>query len=181
MADETTGQNTPDEAANNTGSGDEKPSPGTQTANSEEKPKTFTQAEVDRIVSRRLKEEKDRQEKDRKQAEMTEAERLKAENAELRRTVQLREAKDEVVAAARKAGMKATASEDRLWRLIKDEVELDEKTGRVTNLRDLIATAKELDDDLFPKRPGSADGGKNGDSPVGQSMNDMIRRAAGRV
>jgi hypothetical protein len=179
MADENTGQTTPDAAVNNTGSADDKPS-GTQTETTEVKPKTYSESEVNRIVQKRLKEAEDRQKKEREQADLTEAERLKAENAELRRAGQLRDAKEDVVAAARKAGMKATASADRLWRLIKDDVELDEKTGKVTNLKDLVATAKELDEDLFPKRPGGGDGGQGNGSPVGTSMNDMIRRSAGR-
>lgn len=180
MADENTGQTTPDAAVNNTGSANDKPSSGTQTETTEDKSKTFTQADVDRIVKQRLKDAEKRQEKEREQANLSETERLKNENAELKRQGHLRDAKEDIVAAARKAGMKAAASVDRLWRLIKDDVELDEK-GKVTNLKELVAAAKELDEDLFPKRPGTADGpqGNNG-TPVSQSMNDLIRRSAGR-
>jgi hypothetical protein len=180
MADEITGQTTPDAAVNNTGSADDKPSSGTQTETTEDKSKSFTQADVDRIVKQRLKEAEKRQEKEREQADLTEVERLKTQNAELLRQGHLRDAKEDVVAAALKAGMKATASVERLWRLIKDDVELDEKTGRVTNVREIVAAAKELDEDLFPKRPGGGDGGQGNGSPVGTSMNDMIRRSAGR-
>jgi hypothetical protein len=183
MADENTGQPTPDAAVNNTGSADDKPSSGTQTGNTEDEPKTLTQSEFNRALQKRLKDEKDRQDKERKQADLTEIEKAKAAEAkaaELQRKLDLRDAKEEVVAAARKAGMKATASNDRLWRLVKDDIELDEKTGKATNVKDLVVLAKELDEDLFPKRPGGGDGGQGNGSPVGTSMNDMIRRSAGR-
>ena len=178
-----TDQTTSAETAKNTGSEaakKEEPS-GTQAGTAEEKlPKTFTQAEVDRLIGRAKKDQKESFEKQIKQAEQSETERLKAEKAELETKLRSRDAEDSILAAATKAGAANPKAVVRLAHSI--GIEFDDK-GKVSNLKDLIDEAKEIAPEFFPKRPGKADGAEgtaNGSASVGQSMNYWIRQAAGR-
>ncbi len=176
----TTEQPTSAETDKNTGSAgatqQQEPS-GTQAGTTEDKPKTFTQADIDRAAVAARRDEKARLEKQIKQAELSEAEKLKAENAELQTKLRSRDAEDSIVAACGKDCVNPKAVV-RLAHSIGLEFDKD---GKLTNLKDLIAEAKDIAPELFPKRPGPANGGDgNGTSPVGQSMNDVIRQAAGR-
>lgn len=66
-----------------------------------------------------------------------------------------------------------------LLRLIRSDYEFDDD-GKVTNLKELIAEAKRDAPELFGAPASSVDAGAGGNGAVGASMNDLIRRAAGR-
>lgn len=142
-----------------------------------ETPKTFTQDDIDRLIGRTKKELKAEYEKQISQAKLSEEERAKAENDTLRKQLRERDAKDAVVTAAQKAG--ATANPQAVYRLIKDDLEFD-KDGKVTNLEEALAEAKSIAPELFKAVRGTANGGEGNEGRAGNSMNSIIRRAAGR-
>lgn len=183
MPEEATAEQTTSDATDkNTGSAaqsKEEPS-GTQAGTTESsKEKTFTQADVDRLIGKAKKEQKADFEKKLSQAEQTETERLKAEKAELEIKLRSRDAEDAIATAATKAGAVNAKAVVRLAHAIGLEFDKD---GKLANLKDLIVEAKETAPELFPTRTGPANGadGNNGAASVGQSMNDVIRRMAGR-
>lgn len=90
----------------------------------------------------------------------------------------------QVIAAAGKAGAKADKAL-RIVRLYADDLDVDED-GRVANLDDVIAQAREDEPGWFGRSTGSADGGagRNGSGAKPDAtteMNTLIRRAAGRT
>lgn len=180
-------QTTSDATAQNTGSAaaeiKQEPSGTTQTGTTEDakdKPKTFTQADVDRLIARTKKEEKAKLDDQIKKAELTETEQLKTEKAELEQKLRSRDAGDAIEEAARKANSANPKAVVRLAQAIGLEFDKD---GKLVNLKDLITEAKEIAPELFPARPGpanGADGNSGKESSVGHSMNDVIRQAAGR-
>ena len=52
--------------------------------------------------------------------------------------------------------------------------------GQLSNLRDAVDYARETAPELFPKRPGSGNGGEGSSGSFSRNMNDEIRRQAGR-
>jgi hypothetical protein len=110
-------------------------------------------------------------------AEIVEA-RKRAETAEAQ--LRIRDARDAVETAAKTAGF---SSPSKIYRLLKDELSFDD-SGKPENVKDLIAIAKrDFPEELTKKASGSADGGAGGraGAGTGTSMNDIIRRAAGRL
>jgi hypothetical protein len=141
--------------------------------------KTFTQAEFDAYAERTRKELKKDFEKQLKDAELSEAERTAKRVQELEKEIRLRDAKETVAEAARKAGAANTAA---VYKLTYSMLEFDD-AGKVSNLRDVIDAAKADAPELFPKRPGSGNGGSGNEGSSGsfsRNMNDLIRRSAGR-
>lgn len=82
-------------------------------------------------------------------------------------------------AAVRDAAESAGSINARLvWRLVKDDLEVDE-TGTVVNLAEAIAQAKADAPQLFGPG-GKADGGRPASAPAGPpSMTELIRQRAG--
>lgn len=142
--------------------------------------RTFTQAEVNALISQRLKEEKKRIEKEQRDAQLSETEKLtkRAEEAEAR--ARSMEAKDAFFEAATEAKAKNPA---KLFRLFERDL-LFGDDGKPANIAGLLAQAKKDFPDEFGAAKGSADGGTgNSGQGVGggnTDMNQMIRRAAGR-
>jgi hypothetical protein len=177
-------QATSDATVKNTGSAsaDQQEPSGTQpgTAEAAKSKTSFTpeqQAEIDRVVGKARREEQKKLEKKIQEADLTEAEKLKRENAELQLKIRSRDAEDAIAAGCGKDCTNPKAAV-KLAQAI--GLEFDDK-GKLVNLKDLIAEVKDIAPELFQKRPGrsdSADGVSS--SPLGQSMNDVIRRAAGR-
>ncbi len=66
-----------------------------------------------------------------------------------------------------------------IYRLVKDDAETDDDGG-IANLDALIAQAKKDTPEFFRPSVGKADGGANGPTAPGDTMNDRIRQAAGR-
>lgn len=177
MPEETAQTTTSDETAQNTGAETEDTS-GTRTGSTEDR--TYTQADLDRLIAKTKREEKTRYERQIATAQLSEVERLKGENQSLKSTLRSREAERAVFDAVRGAGADdpevVTA-----WIQAKLDLQYDDD-GRITNLKEVISEARSRIPTRFPKRPGSANGGegKSGAQSVNQSINDMIRRAAGR-
>jgi hypothetical protein len=175
-------QNTSDGDGKNTGAGeagDTQSSKSQDEATSKQTDKTFTQADLDKFAQKVRAEEKRKFEKELKDAQLSESERATKRVQELEREIRLRDARQEIAEAARKAG--ATNGEA-VFILARGEnvLEFDDKTGKVTNLRDVIEYARDKVPELFPKRPGSGNGGEGQAGSFSQNMNDLIRRSAGR-
>ena len=127
--------------------------------------KSFTQADIDAAIAKAQK-DWDKKVKDAEaKAKLSEDERLKAEADELRGQLRERDARDTVRAEAEKLGVKNPAM---VYRLVKDELEFDEK-GKISNLKDVLAGAQSEFPELFSNKPqGSIDAGAGttGDTPV---------------
>lgn len=121
--------------------------------------KTYTQAEYERAIEKAKKEAEKEREAAEQRAKLSEEERLKAERDDLQKQLRMRDAKDEVVEALTKAGAKNASL---LFRSVQGDLEFDEKTGKLSNLKDLL---KDLQAD-FPDQFGiekpeeTIDGGK---------------------
>jgi hypothetical protein len=104
--------------------------------------------------------------------------RKRAEAAEAQ--LRVRDARDAVESAAKTAGFQ---NPRKIYRLIKDDLSFDD-AGKPDNVKDLITIAKrDFPEELGSKGNGSADGGAGGgggERAASTSMNDFIRRAAGR-
>lgn len=174
MAQESSNQTMPEEAVNNTEGSTATPTD-TQAA-SEAK---FSQSDLDRFASRIRSEEKKKFEKQLSDAQLSENEKLKSDYKQLELKLRMRDAQEALITAARQAG---SDDAETVAGWIKGQLDLEfSDDGRVSNLKDLIAQAKELIPARFPKRPGSANGGEGKSSSIGETFNDMIRRASGRV
>jgi len=152
--------------------------------------KTFTQAELDAIIEKRLaraaKEKEKALEDERKRATMTETEKLRAakEEAEAKATQALAAANEVLIRAEVKsiAADMGLVDGDAAYALIdRDSVEL--KNGKVTGVKEALeALAKEKP--WIKKgeaKAGSVGAGTNpGSSNSKTDMNAFIRRAAGR-
>ncbi len=154
--------------------------------------KTFTQKDVDDIVSRQLARERkswqEQLEEEKKKAAMTETEKLKAEKeeAEKKGKAAMEAANQRLV----KAEVKAAAAEMGLVDADAAYALLDKDSIEVTENGDVKGIKKALED-LVKAKPwlkkadggGTVGGGSNpaggGGGAGGKSMNDFIRRAAG--
>jgi len=156
--------------------------------------KTYTQAELDAALAedrkerRRAAQAKQSKSKasgkkgDDDDEESEELVKERQKRAQLEEKLRIRDAQDSVVAAAKTAGF---SNPEKIYRLVKDDLEFDDG-GKPENVKDLIALAKrDFPEELSAaKGKGSADGGEGGGDKVtgaNSSMNDFIRRAAGRT
>jgi hypothetical protein len=140
----------------------------------EKKGKTFTQEQLDKIVTKRLADAKKQFEKDK---DLSESERLKAENERLSKQLNERNAFDDFDSFFGKKGVKNTRG---LFRAMKSDLEFDDK-GKLANLKDLLDDAKNDFAEFFPRTDTDADGkkGKNDDGQT-SSFSDVIRKGFGR-
>lgn len=143
--------------------------------------RTFTQAEVNALISQRLKDEKKRIEKEQRDAQLSETEKLTKRAEEAEAKARAIEAKDAFVGAATEAKARNPA---KLFRLYEREL-LFGDDGKPANIAGLLSQAKRDFPDEFGAAKGSADGGSgNGNQSAGggnSDMNRMIRQAAGRA
>lgn len=115
--------------------------------------KTYTQAELDRELDKAKKASEKAAADALAKAKLTEDERKDAEIAEYRTQLQMRDAKDVVVAALEKAGAKATAL---MWNAIKGDLEFDDK-GKLTNLDSLVKDLQaDYPDQFGTPKPGES-------------------------
>jgi hypothetical protein len=166
-------------AGQQTAADDKTKTTGTQTGegqqtSEETKPEAkFTQDDLDAIIAKRLKRERETWDK---QAKMTEDERLKDENSRLQTELRMRDAKDEVTSLLNKAGAKSASL---LFGAAVGDLEFDSKTGKVTNAAEIVSNLlKQYPEQFGTDKPtGSADGGAGKDgSGAAVSMNDLIRK-----
>ena len=115
--------------------------------------KTFTQTELNDILTKRLAKEKSKWEKDK---DLPEIERLKKEREELATKVREREIGDEFSTGAEKAGAKNVA---RLLKFYRSELEISDD-GKIENLKEILDAAKTDFPEFFASaNKGSGDGG----------------------
>lgn len=159
-------------AAGTQNGADNKASEGTKTDTStgqdggnQQQPKTFTQEEVNRMLAKERKDAEKKAADAEAKAKLSEDERTKAELAEARQKLQERDNRDFVQEKAEKAGVK---NPKLFYNAYKSELEFDAK-GKITNLNDVLETAKAESPELFQiaqKQQGSADGGSGKDTPT---------------
>lgn len=141
--------------------------------------RSYSQADLDRLMAKVRREEKAKLEKQLAQAQLSETEKLRAENEGLKASIRAAAAERQLLDAVTRSG---ADDPDAVvgWIQAKVSVEYDDD-GKISNLRDIIAESKERLPNRFPKRPGSGNGGDGGHGAhAGLSMNDIIRRAANR-
>ena len=89
----------------------------------------------------------------------------------------------QVIDAAGRAGAKADKAL-RIVRLYADDLDVDDESGAITNLDDVIAQAREDEPGWFGVARGSGDGGTgqrgNAKPDPNAAVNALIRKAAGR-
>lgn len=136
-----------------------------------------SQKDVDAMVQRRidraLKAQKD-------EAELSENDRLKKQADDARRELQIRDLRDDLVA---ELGIDAKRGRS-LFAAYRDELDVDDKTGKASNIKDVAKAIKSDFPELFkPKAAGSADAGSGratGAAADTGGMNSFLRRAAGK-
>jgi len=157
------------------GAADSQTAPQTERSQSE---RTYTRADLDKALAAAKREERTRYEQQLKDAQLSEAERANKRIAELERDIRQRDAKETILEAARKAGSSNPVA---VHAMIQNMIEFDDKTNSISNLTEAIGHARETAPELFPKRPGSANGGEGRSASLSSNMNDIIRRASGRL
>lgn len=147
--------------------------PPSQGGSADDKPKTFTQDDLDRLLAKTRREEKAKYEKELENAQKSEVERLKADLAERDAKLAERDTKDEVTAFLQKSGCKRPEA---AFLLVKSSISRG-KDGKVEDLKGLLAEAKQLAPEFFDeaKRAGSADAGAKSDGKTGTDMNAWLR------
>lgn len=138
-----------------------------------EAPKTFTQADIDAAEARGRKAMLDAAKKKEDEGKLSAEEREKRRADEAEAKLREREARDLLETGAKDAG---ASNPGKVYRLVKDELEFDDK-GKPTNLKEVLAKARrDFPDEFGVKRPpGSADGAAGRSSGAARTMNDLIR------
>lgn len=126
--------------------------------------RTFTKAELEAEREKAIEEAKKKWDEEK---DLTELERLKKENEDLRNQTRLRDARDEVMSLLQAEGNKSPAL---AFEAIKGQLQFDEKTGKLTNAKDLIANLKTS----FPEQFGTEPPADGVDAGAGQG-----KKAAG--
>ena len=174
---------TPDAAQNTelSATPDPKATTPSQGGITDDKPKSFSQDDLDRLLAKTRREEKAKYEKELDNATKSEVERLKADLADRDAKLSERETKDEVTSFLQKSGCRRPEA---AFLLVKSSISRG-RDGKIEDIKALLAEAKQLAPEFFDDsktRPGSADAGPKGDGgtkSVGQAFNDAIRNAAG--
>lgn len=161
------GTNPQGDAANTTGEGGD----GAAAANTSGD-KTFTQAELDAQIAAEKKQWAADLKKEKERADMSETERAKAETADLRAQLRERDARDSVAGAAEAAGAK---SGQRVYKIVSADLEFD-NDGKITNLKDVIATAKTDFPELFQNKPEESidAGAKDAEGKRAENLKDAL-------
>ncbi len=139
--------------------------------------KTFTQADIDKALAKEKKNWQKQVADAEERAKLSEAERAKAEADDLRTQLRNRDARDSVKDAAAKLG---AGNPTAIYKIIAGDLEFDDG-GQISNLNEVLDTAKTDFPELFdPKPKQSIDGGAGSDSPTsGGSLDNQIRKLLG--
>lgn len=180
--------NTSDGTAENTDAGQQQPGSGTQTqqqsTGEQTNERTFTQADVDRIVAERIKKGVKTELKkiigDGEPAKIEDVQKQLSESQAELRAYRAREAIQDFIAdPANKLTVRAENARA-IEKLVLADLEFDDD-GKPSNLDATVEAVKKLAPALFTTSPGSINAGEGKNSSVsGVDMNSMIRRAAGR-
>jgi hypothetical protein len=154
-------------------SDDPKATPPSQGGTADDKPKTFSQDDLDRLLAKIRREEKAKYEKELENANKSEVERLKADLADRDAKLAERETKDEVTGFLQKNGCKRPEA---TFLLVKSSISRG-KDGKIEDLKGLLAEAKTLAPEFFDdvKRAGSADAGAKAAGKTATDMNAWLR------
>jgi len=137
--------------------------------------KTYSQTEYDAAMKKAQKDWEKKATDAEAKAKLSEDERTKAELAETRAALRERDARDSVTDAAGRAGVKNARL---FYNAYKSELEFDDK-GNVTNLKDVLESAKTESPELFTSTPapgGSADGGEGNNTNTGGLTKEQIEK-----
>lgn len=139
--------------------------------------KSYTRAELDKVVAKAIKDAEKKTADAEAKAKLSEEERAKAETSELRGQLRERDARDAVKDEAGRLGVK---NANALYRIVKDDLEFDDK-GNISNLKDVLETAKTDFPELFDAKPrqGIDAGTGGGAAPATNSFDNQIRKALG--
>lgn len=105
--------------------------------------KTFSKAEMDAAAKKAVDDAKKKWDAEK---DLSDLERLRKENAELVLANRLRDARDEMIAALKAEGNR---SPELAFAALKDSLAFDEKTGKLSNAKDLIESFKTTYPDQF--------------------------------
>jgi cytochrome c1 len=138
---------------------------------------SMTQDQLNDLVQKRVaRATKDADDK----AKLSKEQLLERERDEAKNELRVANLRDEFISAA---GDIPYAQASKFFRMYRDDLEIDEKTGKATNLKDVLKTAKADWPQVFKpdvKGQGDLGGGSGGTKPVGADMNANIRKLAGR-
>jgi hypothetical protein len=131
--------------------------------------KTFTQADIDRATEKAKKDAQKEVDAAAARAKLSEDAQKDARIKDLETSLRMRDARDDVIAALEKEGAKSTGL---MWNAIKGDLEFDEKSGKVTNLKDLVKDLKADYADQFgePKPEGTIEGGAGQQAVAGSGL-----------
>lgn len=135
----------------------------------------FSQADIDAAVKKAQKEWEKKVSDAEAKAKLSDDERLQQERDEARAALRERDARDSVIADAGKAGVK---NANLFYNAYKSQLEIDDK-GKITNLDDILKSAKAESPELFNVAPtpgGSADGGEGNNSNNGGLSKEQIEK-----
>ena len=139
--------------------------------------KTLTQADFDKALAKQKKAWEKQVADAEARAKLSETERTKAEADDLRAQLRDRDARDSVKDAAAKLGVKNPTA---IYKIVAGDLEFDDG-GQISNLNEILDTAKTDFPELFDTKPKSSiDGGAGSDSPTtGNSLDNQIRKLLG--
>ncbi|MBX3288451.1 MAG: hypothetical protein KF855_03805 [Acidobacteria bacterium] len=148
-----------------------------------DQPKTFTQEEVNRMLAKERRDFEKRAKDAEEKAKLSEDQRLKAELDDAKKQLAERDRRDHVQAEAQKAGVN---NPNLFYKAIKEDLEIDEKTGKITNLAELIESAKSDLPQLFTTETkktaaGSADGGSGKDGKPTRTKADIDKMTTAEI
>lgn len=136
-----------------------------------------SQADVDKMIQKRVERATKKLADD---AKLSETERLEKERDDALALVRERDLKDDFINASGLDSAKAT----RLFKMYRDDFDVDDKSGKVTNMKDVLKTAKSDWPELFKVVTGKGDGGGGSGDGSGKAvdgdMNSALRKMAGR-
>lgn len=154
----------------------------TQTAQTEDVEKKFTQAEVDAMFQKRLSKavKAELKKMGSEEGEQPDVKDLQRGVEEAQRNLRFYQARDQVEDYISDKRNNANIRNVRAFcRYFKDDFTFNDE-GQVTNLKDLYTRAKVETPELLGMVTGSADGAAgNGQSVVGADMNQLLRGAVG--
>lgn len=171
-----TPQTTPDAGATNTVAA--APGTGTEPAPTQATPeKTFTQADVDRIVQNRLKSAVKAEIKKLTgdgEATVEDLQRQLSESQTKMRSFEARESVNEYLTDARHKLNVKPENVRPIQELVIGRLEYGDD-GKPTNVKEAVESVKNIAPALFANNPGSIDAGVRGVVPNGNDMNAIIR------
>ena len=137
--------------------------------------KTYTEAQYQANIAKAQKDWEKKVKDAETRAKLTEDERLKAERDDALANLRERDTRDAVIEEAGKSGVKNPRL---FYNAYKSELETDQ-SGKITNLKAVLESAKTESPELFTAAPqpgGSADGGEGKGGNTGSLTKEQIEK-----